>query len=83
MLPNITEVVLIALIVMIVFGVGKLPRVAHALGRARSEFKKGLRDEKPIDITPRVDGSRTPSGRKPGKFDLPIEDATVEESTLE
>jgi sec-independent protein translocase protein TatA len=36
------ELVLVLLIVVIVFGVGKLPEVGGALGRGIRDFKKGL-----------------------------------------
>jgi sec-independent protein translocase protein TatA len=43
------ELVLILLIVVIVFGVGKLPEVGSALGKGIRDFKRGLNgeDEKP------------------------------------
>lgn len=80
MFANATEIILIILIVVIVFGVGKLPNIAAQLGRMRSEFKKGLEGEgedAPIDITPRGE-EKKPAGRKPGKFDADVEDADVE-----
>ncbi len=47
------EIGLILLIVLIVFGVGKLPQVGGALGKSLKEFRKASRgeteDEKPID----------------------------------
>jgi len=36
------ELVLVLLIVVIVFGVGRLPEVGSALGRGIRDFKKGL-----------------------------------------
>lgn len=39
------ELVLVLLIVVIVFGVGKLPEVGSALGKGIRDFKKGLNDE--------------------------------------
>jgi len=42
------ELVLVLLIVVIVFGVGKLPEVGSALGKGIRDFKRGLNgdDEK-------------------------------------
>ncbi len=37
-----TELILVLLIVVIVFGVGKLPEVGSALGKGIRDFKKGL-----------------------------------------
>ena len=38
------EVLLIAMIVLIVFGVGKLPQIGSGLGQAIGNFKKGVVD---------------------------------------
>jgi sec-independent protein translocase protein TatA len=37
-----TELILVLLIVVIVFGVGRLPEVGGALGKGIRDFKKGL-----------------------------------------
>jgi len=39
------ELILILAIVFIFFGVGKLPQVGDAMGRAIRNFKKGQQDE--------------------------------------
>lgn len=57
------EIALIVLVVLIVFGAGKLPHVMGDLGKGMKSFKEGLRDEPqakknntsstpPDDITP-------------------------------
>ena len=40
------EIILILLIVLIVFGAGKLPKVAGELAKGIKSFKEGLKDEK-------------------------------------
>ena len=40
------EIILILLIVLIVFGAGKLPKVASELAKGIKAFKEGLKDEK-------------------------------------
>jgi sec-independent protein translocase protein TatA len=46
------EIVLILLIVLIVFGVGKLPQVGGAIGKSIREFRKAKEgeDEKDKDV---------------------------------
>jgi|YelNatPaOPRAMG01_1025707.scaffolds.fasta_scaffold101847_3 sec-independent protein translocase protein TatA len=46
-MPNLgaPELVLILLIVIIVFGAGRLPEIGSALGKGIRDFKKGLQDE--------------------------------------
>ncbi|HOQ99164.1 MAG TPA: twin-arginine translocase TatA/TatE family subunit [Anaerolineae bacterium] len=46
------ELILILLIVVIVFGVGKLPEVGSALGRGIRDFKKGLSDAEEPEEAP-------------------------------
>ncbi|HEX2173681.1 MAG TPA: twin-arginine translocase TatA/TatE family subunit [Dehalococcoidia bacterium] len=40
-----TELILILAIVIIIFGVGKLPQVGGALGQSIREFRKATNDE--------------------------------------
>ena len=39
---GITEIIIIALIVLLLFGGKKIPDLARSLGKAKGEFKKGL-----------------------------------------
>ncbi len=40
-----TELIIVLLIIMFVFGAGKLPEVGSALGKGIKGFKKAVRDE--------------------------------------
>lgn len=40
-----TELILILAIVLLVFGVGKLPQIGEGMGKAIKELKKGLAEE--------------------------------------
>ena len=46
------ELVVILFIVVIVFGVGKLPELGTGLGEGIKNFKKSYRDAKSLDVTP-------------------------------
>lgn len=46
-----TELILILVIVLIIFGVGKLPEIGSGFGKAIKNFKKASNDAE-IDITP-------------------------------
>lgn len=39
-----TELIIILLIVLLLFGGAKLPKLARSLGEASNEFKKGIAD---------------------------------------
>jgi sec-independent protein translocase protein TatA len=47
MIPKVgpTELILVLLIVLIIFGVGKLPEIGGALGKAIRDFRKSSKDE--------------------------------------
>lgn len=45
-----TELILILLVIMIIFGVGKLPQVGEGLGKAIKSFKKATSEDE-IDLT--------------------------------
>ena len=47
-----TELILILAIVLILFGVGKLPEIGSGMGKAIKNFKKAT-EENEIDITPK------------------------------
>lgn len=40
-----TEIIVILLVVLLLFGSSKLPKLARSLGASMTEFKKGLRGE--------------------------------------
>ena len=39
------ELLIVLLVVLVLFGGAKLPKLARSLGQAQSEFKRGLSDE--------------------------------------
>lgn len=45
------ELVVILTIVVIIFGVGKLPEIGTGLGEGIKNFKKSYRDAKALDVT--------------------------------
>ncbi len=56
--PGPTELIIILIILLVLFGGAKLPKLARSLGRAQKEFKEGISegskaeentDEKPKD----------------------------------
>jgi sec-independent protein translocase protein TatA len=44
-----TELLIVLLVVLVLFGGAKLPKLARSMGQAQSEFKRGLHDPKDDD----------------------------------
>lgn len=40
-----TEIIIIAAVVLVLFGSTALPKFARSLGKAKNEFEKGLKEE--------------------------------------
>lgn len=49
-MPGIPELLLILLIVLLVFGAGKLPQIGDALGRSIKNFKRASKGEDEIEV---------------------------------
>jgi sec-independent protein translocase protein TatA len=48
-----TELIIILVLVMVIFGAGKLPDIGNALGKGIRNFKKSVEHDDEIDITPK------------------------------
>ena len=46
------ELLVIMVIVLIIFGAGKLPQIGGAIGQSIKNFKKSVRDDDDIDVKP-------------------------------
>jgi sec-independent protein translocase protein TatA len=66
---GVPELLIIAFIVILVFGVGRLPEVGGALGKGIREFRKSTRDEdeKPADTV--ASSSAQPDAAAPAASD--------------
>ena len=50
------ELIVILVIVLIIFGAGKLPQIGEGLGKGIRNFKKATSEPDEIDITPKKAG---------------------------
>jgi len=48
-----TELIIILVLVLVIFGAGKLPEIGGALGKGLRSFKKAVQEPDEIDITPK------------------------------
>ncbi|HVN22729.1 MAG TPA: twin-arginine translocase TatA/TatE family subunit [Syntrophorhabdales bacterium] len=51
---GVPELLVILVIVMIIFGAGKLPEIGGAIGKGIKSFKRSVKDDE-IDVTPKND----------------------------
>ena len=75
-MPNLGfgELVIVFLIVMLIFGAGRLPQIGEGLGKAIRNLKRGLNTDDDIDVTPDV----TPADKQvPKQAASRAEDAKV------
>jgi sec-independent protein translocase protein TatA len=56
---GIGELVVILIIVLIVFGAGKLPEIGEGMGRGIRNFRKAVKTPDEIDITPPKDADES------------------------
>ena len=65
---GIGELLVILVIVLVIFGAGKLPEIGEGLGRGIRSFRKEVRKPDEIDVTPKPDnepgagGDHNPGG---------------------
>ena len=52
---GVPELLVILVIVMIIFGAGKLPEIGGAIGKGIKSFKKSVKEPDEIDVTPKND----------------------------
>jgi sec-independent protein translocase protein TatA len=50
---GVTELIIILVIILIMFGAGKLPEIGEGLGRGIRNFRKSIKAPDEIDVTPR------------------------------
>jgi sec-independent protein translocase protein TatA len=53
---GIGELLVVLVIVLVIFGAGRLPEVMGSLGKGVQSFKRGLREPPEIDVTPSKKG---------------------------
>jgi sec-independent protein translocase protein TatA len=68
------ELGIILVIVIIVFGVGKLPEIGSGLGEGIKNFKKSYRDSKALDVTPEKESVSNPEESKKVEEKIKSED---------
>ncbi len=58
---GIQELLIILVIVLVIFGAGRLPEIGRDLGKAIKGFKRAVTENEEIDVTPKqneIDGKK-------------------------
>jgi sec-independent protein translocase protein TatA len=53
-----SELIIILVIILIIFGAGKLPEIGSGLGKGIKNFKKATREPDEIDVTPQEESKK-------------------------
>jgi sec-independent protein translocase protein TatA len=61
---GVTELLILLVIVVLIFGASRLPLIGKGLGEGIKNFKAGMRDRPEIDVTPKP-GSESDPQKKP------------------
>lgn len=59
---GVTELIIILVIVLIVFGAGRLPELGEGLGRGIRSFRKEVKAPDEIDVTPEKEDAKKRDG---------------------
>lgn len=62
---GVTELIIILVIVIIIFGARRLPELGSGIGKAIKNFKKATSGQDEIDVTPKVDKKEESPDEKP------------------
>jgi len=64
---GIWELLLILLIVLVIFGAGKLPGIGAGLGKGIANFKQASKEAREVDVTPKKDDDKIQTGSEQEK----------------
>jgi len=59
-----TELLVLAAVVVLLFGASKLPQLGAGLGQGIRNFKKSMKDQDTIDVTPKDDEDKKEDSEK-------------------
>ena len=59
-----TELIIILVIVVVLFGGSRLPEIGKGIGEAIKNFKKSTSDDPEIDVTPEKESKDTEAGKE-------------------
>jgi len=76
-----TELILILVIVLIIFGAGKLPQLGEGLGKAIKGFKKSVHEADAIEAEAQAQAQQQQAAPQPAVTAGPAQTATMNQTT--
>jgi len=78
-MPNLgfSELIIVLLIIVVIFGSTKLPQLGDGLGRAIKNFKRAVTNQNEIDVTPKRGEMK---GETPGETVVPSPPVTADKT---
>jgi len=73
------ELMIILVIIMIIFGAGKLPEIGSAFGNSIKNFKKSMKEAEEIQEATNLESTETSEGSEPSEGETTKEPAPAED----
>jgi len=74
------ELMIILVIIMIIFGAGKLPEIGSAFGNSIKNFKKSMKEAEEIQEATNLESTETSEGSDPSEGETTKEPAPAEDA---
>ena len=74
------ELMIILVIIMIIFGAGKLPEIGSAFGNSIKNFKKSMKEAEEIQEATNLESTETSEGSEPSEGETTEEPAPAEDA---
>jgi len=74
------ELMIILVIIMIIFGAGKLPEIGSAFGNSIKNFKKSMKEAEEIQEATNLESTETSEGSEPSEGETTKEPAPAEDA---
>ena len=74
------ELMIILVIIMIIFGAGKLPEIGSAFGNSIKNFKKSMKEAEEIQEATNLESTETSEGSEPSEGETTKEPTAAEDA---
>lgn len=80
MVPSLTELILLIVIVLCIFGLGKIGDISERIGQMRADRARGVSGPDAVELPPQKSASNSAHGDpKPGTREPPVDEAQFDD----